>query len=47
MNRVNEFRNMNTTIHIKSFHPISNKLAAYRLMIHCLLNVPLTSKNFS
>jgi hypothetical protein len=35
-----------TVIHATSFHPISQKMAAFHSMIHRLLSLPLDNKNF-
>lgn len=35
------------TIHSTSYHPYSQKLAAYRSMVHRLLSVPLTQLNYN
>lgn len=35
-----------TTIHARSFHPITHKLSAYESMIHRLINIPMSKDNF-
>ena len=35
-----------TVIHATSFHPISQKMAAFHSMIHRLLSLPLDNKDF-
>lgn len=36
-----------TTIHASSFHPLAQKLAAYKSMIHRLVSIPMNNNNYN